>query len=263
MTQILRPVSVQNRVRQSFRRGLPSYHDAAVAQAQIAATLAQALRSAGAPAQFGQVLEFGCGTGHLTTQLLQQFTLDHLTLNDLVPDCAAAVQPILKRHSPRASFQAGPIETLPLPPTLDLIASASTVQWVQQPAALISRLTSHLARGGWLALSGFGRAHFAELRALGSMATAPCYLDPQDWPQILPAGLHIKALYSQTLTLQFPDTLGLLRHLRCTGVNANAHCHWTRANLTTFDLRLRAGLPQGAPLTLSYQPVFLIARKAV
>jgi len=261
MTQILLPASVQNRVRQSFRRGLPSYHHAAVAQAQIAATLVQALRTAGAPARFGQVLEFGCGTGHLTTQLLQHFTLDHLTLNDLVPDCAAALHPILKQHSPGVTFQVGPIETLPLPPALDLIVSASTVQWVQQPADLIGRLTQHLAPGGWLALSGFGRAHFSELQALGGMATAPSYLDPHDWRHILPAGLHIGALYSKTIILQFTDTLDLLRHLRLTGVNVSARNHWTRASLASFDLRLRAGLPQGAPLTLSYQPVFLIACK--
>lgn len=267
MTRTLLPAAApdhaQKRVQQSFRRGLSSYHDAAVAQAQIAATLAQALQAAGAPARFGHALEFGCGTGHLTAQLLHRFRLGHLTLNDLVPDCADALQPILRSHKTRTDFQPGAIETLALPAPLDLIASASTLQWVADPAALMQRLAAHLAPGGWLALSGFGRTHFAELQALGGLGMAPSYLDPQDWSAILPANLHIHVLQQHTITLQFANSLSLLRHLRQTGVNAAARSHWTRASLAAFDSCLRAAQAKDAPLSLSYNPVILIASKAV
>lgn len=246
------------RVQHSFRRGLPSYHNAAVAQAQIAALLADAL-AAHAPRQYPHVLEFGCGTGHLTTHLLQRFAIGRLMLNDLVAESAASLHPILQSHT--ATFHAGPIETLPLPANLSLIASASTVQWVNDPAALMHRLTRHLAPGGWLALSGFARSHFAELRALGSPAKAPSYLDPRDWRAILPPNLHVHSLTQHTIPLHFADAISLLRHLRQTGVNATTHRHWTRASLQDFSQRLRASQPDTPHLTLTYNPVILVAQK--
>ena len=254
---------LQNRVLQSFRRGLPSYHMAAKAQARIAVLLVDALCRAGAPSAFHHALEFGCGTGHLTSVLLKRLAIDHLILNDLVAESAVALQPVLQEHKVRSEFHAGPVETLPLPSGLDLIASASTVQWLHDPARVIARLTDHLAPGGWLALSGFGHRHFAELQALGGFAQAPSYLDPDDWAALLPADMAIHTARQHSITLHFPDAISLLRHLRFTGVNARAHSHWTRANLTDFETRLRKGQPEATPLTLTYCPVILIARKLV
>ncbi len=251
----------QARVRQSFRRGLASYHDHARVQAGIAATLTNALRTAGAPAHFEQALEFGCGTGHLTAALLANFRIDDLTLNDLVPDCAAHLQPLLAGRMTQSRFLPGPIETLHLPEDLDLIAAASTVQWLTDLPTLIHRLTDHLAPGGWMALSGFACSHFAELQQIGADASAPGYLDPADWPDLLPTAMKIVHLHQETVQLTFPDALGLLRHLRLTGVNGRARQHWTRARLTEFAHELAQGRPSGNPLTLTYQPVYLIASK--
>ena len=252
----------QSRVQRSFHRGLATYHDAAVAQAKVATLLVDALQAAGAPANFGRALEFGCGTGHLTAQILQRFRLQHLTLNDLVPDCAAVLQPILQGHTTQVTFHAGAIETLALPTGLDLVASASTVQWVQDPAALISRLTAHLAPGGWIAISGYGRDHFAELRALGRRPAAPSYLDPEDWRVVLPAMLRIHTLARHSLPVQFADGVSLLRHLRQTGVNAGAGRQWTRANLVDFENGLRAARPNASHLSLTYSPVIIVAQRA-
>lgn len=250
----------QNRIRQSFARGLPSYHGAAIAQAQIASLLAQALVDAGAPQRFQQALEFGCGTGLLTDALLQRFAIDQLMLNDLVADPAATLQPILDRHKTQTTFYAGPVETLPLPTALDLVASASTVQWVADPAALIVKLALHIAPGGWLALSGFARDHFAELRAVGAAAQAPSYLDGADWRAILPANMTVHSVTHHRISLQFPNAVSLLRHLRQTGVNAQAGRHWTRADLARFEASLRATQPNDGPLTLTYCPVIVIAQ---
>ena len=253
----------QNRIRQSFARGLSSYHRAAVAQAQIATLLADALQAAGAPVAFHHVLEFGCGSGLFTGALLQRFAIDQLMLNDLVPQSAASLTLILEGHKTETTFHAGPIETLPLPCAFDLIASASTVQWVTDPAALVVRLTQHLRPGGWLALSGFGHNHFAELRAVGGGMQAPSYLDPDDWRALLPPGLRLHSVTARTLSLPFNSSVSLLRHLRETGVNAGVHRHWTKANLGAFDATLRASQPPGDDITLSYCPVLLIAQKSV
>ncbi len=251
-----------DRIYHSFRRALASYHNAAVAQARIATLLIDALQTAGAPADFGSVLEFGCGTGLLTAEMLGRLGIGDLLLNDLVAASADAVDRVTQGHKARVTFQAGAIETLPLPPGLDLIASASTVQWVADPAALIGRLAAHHAPGGWLAISGFGRDHFPELRAFGQQAQAPSCLDPRDWAALMPACLQIRTVRQHSIALPFVDAISLLRHLRLTGVNAGPHRHWTRANLADFDRRVRDLSPDPAHLTLTYRPVIVIAQKA-
>ncbi|KIC13621.1 malonyl-ACP O-methyltransferase BioC [Leisingera sp. ANG-Vp] len=250
----------QGRIRQSFRRGLESYHRNASVQAQIAARLAQMLQDQGAPGQFRAVLEFGCGTGHLTGELLQRFETDSLLLNDLVPEAALLLKNL--RHTPaQARFEAGPVEGLALPQDLDLVASASTVQWIAGLPALMARLAAHLKPGGWLALSGFGRSQFRELAALGSDAAAPAYLDAEEWPAVLPDGVEILAIEQQPVELEFETALALLKHLRQTGVNGQARQNWSRRCLQDFESAYRARFGRDGKLPLTYDPVLLIARK--
>ncbi|WP_291732436.1 malonyl-ACP O-methyltransferase BioC [Leisingera sp. F5] len=261
MKDVLPPQLDQTRVRQSFRRGLDSYHGTASVQADIAAQLAGLLQAQGAPRRFGAVLEFGCGTGHLTRHLLQRFSAGSLLLNDLVPEAAQVLQALGGAAPAQSRFEAGPIETLPLPQQLDLIASASTVQWVCDLPALMARLAARLKPGGWLALSGFGRGQFRELAALGSAAAAPSYLDAGEWPSVLPQGLEILAIEQRPAVLEFDTALELLKHLRRTGVNGHAQQSWSRRRLQEFEDAYRQRFGGGGKLPLTYDPVLLVARK--
>lgn len=260
MKDVLPPHLDQSRVKQSFRRGLDSYHRHASVQADIAAGLVRMLQAQGAPARFEAVLEFGCGTGHLTGQLLQRFAAGSLLLNDLVPEAAVALK---AAGAGRARFVPGPIETLPLPQGLDLIASASTVQWIPDLPALMARLAARLSPGGWLAVSGFGRGQFRELAALGSAAAAPSYLDAGEWRAVLPQGMEILAIEQRPAVLEFESALMLLRHLRRTGVNGHAQQSWSRRRLREFEETYRARFGRGGRLPLTYDPVLLVARKAL
>ncbi|UWQ31610.1 malonyl-ACP O-methyltransferase BioC [Leisingera sp. M527] len=261
MKDTLPPQLDQTRVRQSFRRGLNSYHGTASVQADIAAQLAGLLQAQGAPRRFGAVLEFGCGTGHLTRHLLQRFTAGSLLLNDLVPEAAQVLQALGSAAPAQSRFEAGPVETLPLPQQLDLIASASTVQWIPDLPALTARLAARLKPGGWLALSGFGRGQFRELAALGSSAAAPSYLDAGEWPSVLPQDLEILAIEQCTAVLKFDTALELLKHLRRTGVNGHAQQSWSRRRLQDFEGAYRQRFGCGGKLPLTYDPVLLVARK--
>lgn len=261
MKDMMPPQVDRSRVRQSFRRGLESYHRNASVQADIAAQLAQMLQAEGAPGQFGAALEFGCGTGHLTRQLVQRFEIGSLLLNDLVPEAASAVQALEGAELPQVRFEAGPVESLPLPQELDLIASASTVQWIPDLPALTARLAARLKPGGWLALSGFGRGQFRELAALGSAAAAPSYLDAGEWRAVLPGSLDLVAAAQAPVMLEFDSALALLRHLRQTGVNGHAQQSWSRRRLRDFEDAYRAQFGQGGKLPLTYDPVLLVARR--
>lgn len=251
----------QSRLRQSFCRGLETYHAEAQVQAQIAAELAQMMQQQGVPSVLGKALEFGCGTGHLTEALLRRFDLGTLLLNDLVPESAAPLKALLQQAGCSAEFRFGAIETLPLPQDLDLIASASTVQWIEDLPGLLETLSQQLVPGGWLALSSFGRGQFRELQALGSEAAAPSYLDQDEWTALLPKGMEIRFLRQRRITLHFDSGLEVLRHLRGTGVNGQAGQRWTRSGLAQFDAeyRSRFGCAEGLPLT--YDAVWVLAQK--
>jgi malonyl-CoA O-methyltransferase len=251
----------QSRVRHSFRRGLASYHQHASAQAEIAARLVQILQGQEAPDRFDNVLEFGCGTGHLTRPLLQSLDIQHLTLNDLVAEAAPGLGALTKDRSDRTHFTFGPIETVPLPSELDLIISTSTVQWVSDMPALMARLSARLSPGGWLAISGFGTAQFHQLRSLGSSAAAPSYVDAGDWPGLLPRDLDLVHVSQSAIDMEFATAMELLRHLRHTGVNAQAEQHWSRGRLTAFEDNYRTKFGRAGKLPLTYDPVWMIARR--
>ncbi|MEP2718250.1 methyltransferase [Pseudophaeobacter sp.] len=261
MRDQLAPVLKQSRVRQSFCRGLQSYHQSASVQAQIAQELVQQMQAQDIGPQVGRALEFGAGTGHLTAALLEAFEIADLTLNDLVPEAEAPLRRVLSDFHQPASLRFGPIETLDMSGSFDLITSSSAVQWIEDLPSALHRLADHLRPGGWLGFSGFGCSQFHQLAELGSVAAAPSYLDARDWPQVLPAGMSAVAVQQQEITLQFDSALDLLRHLRRTGVNGQASRGWTRADLRDFDRCYRARFGREDTLPLSYDAVWILARK--
>lgn len=244
------------RVARAFRRGLSSYHAEARVQARSAARLADMLAEQGMGPRIDRAFEFGCGTGLLTQALRARFEIGAYRTNDLLAEAAAHLPPDL-----RPGFRAGPIEALALDGCFDLIASGATIQWIADPAALLSRLCAHLAPGGFLLLGGFGRGHFAEVAALGAPAPLS-YADPEDWPVLLPPELRIAAIEKRREVLGFGDLPQLLRHLRATGVTGNARAGWGRAVLRATEARWRAehALPDGR-LALSYVSVHLVASR--
>lgn len=240
------------RVAHSFARGAGSYHDAAVAQREIAARLFAALRAAAGPKRFARVLEAGCGTGHLSRHL-STLAPERLWLNDL-----SATPPAL----PRAVALPGDIAQIDLPGRFDLVASSSMIQWLEDPGAVVARLAGAVAPGGFLALSGFGPDHFPELRALGSCAGAPSCRNGAGLAALLPAGWQVAGAGDWPITLKFDSALAVLQHLRATGVNARAGQIRSRGALLRFlhAYEDRFATTEGVPLT--YAASWLVARRA-
>lgn len=247
-------MSAAVRVQRSFRRGFATYDDNALVQKAIARGLTRRLLRHAAATSFTRVFEAGYGTGQLTRLLLQRLPLETLHLNDL----AAAPLPF----APEADYRPGDIETLPLPDSLDLAISASMIQWIADPQSLIRRLCEAVRPGGWLALSGFGPGHFPELQALGSQAAAPSLLSAEALADLLPSGWTVQEEGSCARSLCFATPREVLRHLRDTGVNGRASRPWTRRDLDAFCHDYEARFGQSGRVPLTYQAVWLIARKA-
>lgn len=199
-------------VAQRFVRSVSSYDGEAEVQRRVARRLACIARERFAGKEPGNLLEVGCGTGLLTGELTSLLAPRRLTLWDLAPisealpgdhrRCDAEMQ---IRKEPDGSY--------------DLIASASTVQWFNSPAAFVRHCHRVLSSGGAIALSTFGTDNFRELTPY--LPATPNYYSPERWRQLLSeTGFRDIRVETESVTKEFADTVSLLRHLSDTGVNA-------------------------------------------
>ena len=109
-----------------FSARLRDYDSLAVVQDAICGQLAEmAGRNCTRPVD--SALEIGSGTGFLTRRMLDLFPRALWTINDLVEQSAGFLEPYATGHDVRYLW--GDAETIALPDRLDLIASASAVQW--------------------------------------------------------------------------------------------------------------------------------------
>lgn len=248
-------IQTVDRVQRSFSRSFETYHAAAAQQAWVAERLAQALVDCDAPTKFENGFEFGCGTGHLTRALYRRFQYSQLTLNDLMSEARLTA----KDH--RAGFIDGDACSVTWPEGLDLVASASMIQWVPNPGYLVDKAANHLARGGWLALSGYGPDQFSQLAALGSSSNAPGLIALDALRDAVTERFEILDIGEARHLLRFPSPRSVLRHLRETGVNGRARETWTKSSLSQFSAAYTDmfGSPDG--VTLTYHPIWIVARR--
>ncbi|WP_170418584.1 methyltransferase domain-containing protein [Ruegeria atlantica] len=246
---------IADRVQRSFSRSFRSYHDAASQQAKIADHLVQAMRKGGAPHRFATGLELGCGTGHLSQRLCRTFDIGQLTVNDLSPEAAETAISI------GAGFLCGNAETVEWPFQLNLIASASMIQWLHDPAAFLQRAANALVPGGWLAVSGFGPNQYRELVKVGSTAKAPGLCPSRDLAAAVEGQMEVVSCGESTSVVHFDSPRGVLKHLRRTGVNGRAQKVWTKSSLAQFSDQYVWHFGTEFGVSLTYNPTWIVARK--
>ncbi len=244
------------RIRRSFSRSFVTYHEHASQQRWIAGKLIEVMRANGAPDHFRSALELGCGTGHLTQQLRAYFGFDRLSVNDLSASAAETAR------IAGAEFICGDAMRIGWPHQPDLIASASMLQWLDEPSRLLRKSAAALAPGGWLAMSGFGPEQYRELVLIESAASrAPGLSRAKDLAAALGDDIEILASGEAVRKMRFPTPLDVLEHLRHTGVNGRARRVWTRGRFLRFSLDYKRYFGNSAGVSLTYHPVWIIARK--
>lgn len=243
------------RLQRSFTRSFATYSKAASVQGEIAATLAKTI-----PARaFDRVLEFGAGTGGFTRHLLAGREISHYDINDLVPQSANILLPLITPHGAKARFIAGPAEDI-APAPYDLIASASTIQWIETLPEMLARLCAAQPKQGLLALSGFGRSHFREMQQLGIPPQAPMLCDAPQLRRMLPQGYVVLRQAQWHRTVWFDDMRALFMHLRRTGVNGRGR-GWTRHEMRDFCERYQRDFSKDGRVPLTYDATIMVAEK--
>lgn len=244
-------------IKNRFQRSAGSYEEHALVQKLIAGYLGKLIQKY-VISDSQRILEIGCGTGIVTRQLRALFPDSLLFINDLVEEMCYKTQS--RCSLPLSHCIPGDIETLRLNQTFDLITSASTVQWFQQPAATFGHLCQHLSPKGWLIFSTFGRKNFQEIdRITGNGLTYPSVEQISSW---LNGEAEILYCEENLHTLYFSDPLEVLRHIKCTGVNATGRAEiWTKGRLKQFKESYRTLFAPNGQYPLTYHPLYFVCRK--
>ncbi len=272
-------------ISERFSKAITTYPREANVQRQIADKMIHLLaKHISSPCS--KVIEFGCGTGIYSRMLLQTLRPEELLLNDLCPDMKYCCEDLLEKK--QVSFLPGDAETVSFPTESTLITSCSALQWFESPENFFERCNTLLDNQGYFAFSTFGKENMKEIRELTGNGL------PYRSREELEAALspHFDILYSEEelIPLSFEDPIKVLYHLKQTGVNGlstqsspvgkqeNDLCssddnsknnsknnlpqqQWTRRDLQLFCERYTQEFTQGTSVSLTYHPIYIIAKK--
>lgn len=238
-------------IAQRFTRSLSSYEHHATAQREIASRLLELLKDF-APHKIDCVLEIGCGSGVYTHMLQKHLSAKQWHINDLCEACSNYVAADF--------FLAGDIENVPLDASYDLVTSASTFQWIANPALLLRKLNACLKTGGILAFSTFTPNNLFQIRTLTQAGLV--YPSIEAWQKLLHQnGFQTNHISDHAITLTFDNARAVLKHLQHTGVTATQKHIWTKNRLLDFETQYRNRYETNGKLPLTYTPLYIIAQR--
>lgn len=237
-----RSIVAKDAMAQRFAESASTYDNNAVMQHVIAVRLADMWAINGFMGADGVAVEIGTGTGWLTRFIAPQLlSPDRLTLVDLT---------IPPANLPGRKVAAdGELYVRQLADeSVDLLFSASTVQWFNSPSKFLAECARVLRPGGVALLSTFGEQNYRELATY--LASEPHYTSLVTLRQMLPESLMEVESQEWAQTVSFSSATDMLRHLRLTGVNASAGS--SDASRRAMSI-VRAGISE-----LTYNPVVLL-----
>lgn len=204
-------------------------------------------------------LEIGAGTGFLTRHLLHAYPDCNWYLNDLTPKAHTYLEQIRSHESVNAQYMFGDAENIKFPNNLDLISSASAIQWFENIEQFISSLNQ--TRGAILAISTFSKENFKEI-AKATQTEGLTYPDQSQLEHWLTnSGYSIIHLKTYTTEQYFDSPIEVLRHLKFTGVNAIKSVKWSKRELENFTTRYNKYYKTPTGVKLTYNPIIIIAEK--
>lgn len=242
-----------------FEQAAATYEQQATVQHLVADRLLALLTEAAPAFRPERLLEIGCCTGLLTEKIMARFPgTPHLTVSDLVPAFEQCVCGKIGPGGADITFLAGDIESIDLPGPYDLIISSSTLHWVEDLPGLCRKLHAHLNPGGILAFSQYGVDNLGEIRAITGLGLD--YKELARVKEMVAERFLVLAAEEHRETLWFNDPLAVLQHLRATGVNSIGQQVWTRKQVHAFIAEYGRRFASAQGVSLTYHPLFIIAR---
>ncbi len=235
-----------------------SYGKHATVQKKICELISQKV-----PARsYNSILEIGAGTGILTYYLANKVSAKNWYINDLTNQSTQKISHIL----PNAKFYFGDAEFMDLGTNHDLIVSANTVQWFDNPLSFIGSSAKKLQLGGQLLFNTFTPNNFYQIKAITGHGLQ--YPTVEQWKNELNKfGFKQVEASIHHYTLCFDTPSEVLQHIKQTGVstanNNGASFVWTKSTLQQFYCQYKNKYSNHKKqVELSYEVLLISAIKA-
>ncbi len=234
-----------------FDAAAATYHEASTIQQSVAFRLASIVGEVhNAP---GAVLEIGCGTGHLTRELLNRLPNAMIDATDASPEMLRIASERLVADSDRVDFRTLTAGTERLEGHFDLIVSSMTLQWIDTLPALLTDLTTHASQVAFSVpiIGSFYEWTEAHRRAGFASGTRMLLTEShlKAAISVCAAGLELFEIHDHHV--DFPNAIDFVRSLRATGTTTPRDGH-RPVNLR----RVLAELPEG--ITANYRVAYVV-----
>jgi len=211
----------------SFSRNAVHYDAYAGVQRRTAADLATLLREKLPELPAGPVLEIGCGTGLLTTWLMEIVPERVLHVSDgaanMVHQCAQKLATTETARGKNFKLSCCDGEMIFAPDTYALIVSSFTFQWFLNVSDCLSRLVASLKPGGKLIFTVPTERSFGEWKACCADLGLPFTGNPlpstqslQRWAQTSSVPIEVT---ETSYTENYCDARGFFNTLKMTGAS--------------------------------------------
>ena len=241
-------------IEKRFTKSIHTYKDNAIIQKTMALKLLNILKEESLnKKKFDDVFEFGCGCGLLTYEFFNNFSCTNYICNDIVKSCYDYIFNINKK----IEFICADVENIELNKKFDLIISNATFQWLNNPKKTTNTLISNLKEDGILAFTTFGPYNLKEFKQLGFGLN---YINIESIKSLFPIKDKNKIIIKdEIIQLHFKNPYYVLKHLKCSGVNAVYNHSFTKTKLKKFidDYYKLFKTKDKNFVTLTYHPVYI------
>ncbi len=237
-----------------FAAQVDSYSAEAVVQNQIVERLFELARHEGAVQRLRgercNVLEIGCGSGNLSRLIAREAAQASVTLWDLAAPCPEGLPRRVDFLNCDAELQMPRLRA----ESLDIIFSASTMQWFNSPDRFLHHCARALRPGGMAVLSTFTKGNMHQISDITGRGLP--LMTPAELVEM--ASRHLSPLVTESWTrdLDFDSPLEVLRHLKLTGVNSLGG-----ESINPLKLVRRYPMMLDGRYHLTYCPMILILTK--
>lgn len=246
-------------IRKSFARGLNSYHQNAKAQDLICQVLVKMIEKYSIQKP-SNTLEIGCGSGFLSQNLMDIYPNSNFIFNDLVSEAEFLIRKLANdRQLNKIQFIAGDAENIAFPSNIDLLCSASTLQWFENLDAFAQKVHLSLNDHGIFAFSSFGIQNFKEIKQITNQSIN--YLAFDKIEKIIGNYFEVLEKQEDEIVLYFDHPIEVLKHIRLTGVKGHLGQKWTKGELAQFVSNYQSQFTVEQQVSLTYHPLYFVCKK--